>query len=106
MRAKIRDTVPSGDRENDKCNHQIRDRTRERIDEVANSEALLIHRKGKRITAVGNRAELDEHAKDPTLKQPFADANHDLEYVQVQGPRGQRMTKFVWNRSENSENVE
>ena len=70
------------------------------------AEVLRVERKRECITAVRNRAELDQHPEDSTLKQLFADANHDLEYVQVQSTRGQRMTEFVRDCAENSKNVE
>ena len=106
MRPKIGDAIPAGHTENDERDDEIGNRTGERIDEVANSEVLPIHRKRKRVTAVRNRAELDEHPEDAALKQLFADPDHNLKDVQVQGTRGQRMTEFVRDRSENSKNVE
>ena len=105
MRPKIGNAVPTGHTENDESNYEIRDRTRKRVDEMANSKAFPIYRKCERITAVGNRAELDDHPKDTALEQLFADPNNDLKDVEFQSARGQRMTEFVRNRSENSKNV-
>ena len=106
MRPKIGNAVPTGHPENDESNYEIRDGTRKRVDEMANSEVPPLYRKGERITAVGNRAELNENPKDTAVEQLFADPNNDLKDVELQSARGQRVTKFVRNRSENSKNVE
>ena len=81
MRSKIDDAIPAGHTENDESNNEIRNRTRERVDEVASAEILRVERERERITAVGNRAELDEHPEDSTRKQLFADPHHNLEHV-------------------------
>src|SRR5687767_804110 len=100
MGPKITNAVPSRDGENDKCNHQICNRTGESINKVTNSDKLPVHWKCKCMTAVGDRAKLHKNARNPTPKQLLAESNHDLVDVQSQHLCRESVTEFVRHRAE------
>src|SRR5258705_13021411 len=98
--------MPADQRKDQQRQKEVGERAGEGVKEFARANPFALGCERHRDAAVWNRAEVDQHAENPPLKQLPADADGDVEEVHAAGTGGQRVTELVRQCREDAEEME